>query len=189
VPRPGKASYEIVLHLDDMRYLFVEPPFDPFSPKGIETSGIDQIKTFLKPKSLTKRTRTTVYLPKDKIEVDLEHRTKVAIVRYCKRKIAEYRSELSSLRWQGLKALQSGFLFLVVCLALSTFFDGLDTLPTLVRRVGGEGFLIAGWVALFHPIEILIYEWWPYHRQIQIYENVMNMDVEIETEDARDSAQ
>jgi hypothetical protein len=54
VPRPGKSSYEIVLHLDDIRYLFVVPRFDPLTPGGIETSGIDQIKTFLKPKSLTK---------------------------------------------------------------------------------------------------------------------------------------
>jgi hypothetical protein len=66
----------------------------------------------------------------------------------------------------------------VVCLALSTFFDGLDTLPTLDRRV-----------ALFHPIEILPYEWWPHHRQIQLYGNVMHLDVVIKAEDARASAQ
>jgi hypothetical protein len=46
-----------------------------------------------------------------------------------------------------------------------------------VRRFGSEGFLIAGWVSLWHPIEILLYEWWPFSRQIHIYERIERMDI------------
>ena len=41
----------------------------------------------------------------------------------------------------------------------------------------GEGFLIAGWVSLWHPVEILLYEWWPISRRIRIYESSMHMDI------------
>ncbi len=40
-----------------------------------------------------------------------------------------------------------------------------------------EGFLIAGWVSLWYPIEVLLYEWWPYSRENRIYERIMNMDI------------
>ncbi len=41
----------------------------------------------------------------------------------------------------------------------------------------GEGFLIAGWVSLWHPIEVLLYEWWPLSRENRIYESIMKMEI------------
>jgi len=32
----------------------------------------------------------------------------------------------------------------------------------------GEGLLILGWVALWRPLEIFLYEWWPLRRRMNV---------------------
>ena len=32
-----------------------------------------------------------------------------------------------------------------------------------------EGLLISGWVAMWRPIELFLYEWWPLWRQQRLY--------------------
>lgn len=73
-------------------------------------------------------------------------------------------------------------MFLAVCLLLSTLFDELNSFPGLIRRFLSEGFLIAGWVSLWHPIELLLYEWGPYQRQKQIYELIKEMELKVASE-------
>jgi hypothetical protein len=131
----------------------------------------------LKPKALIRQVRTTLVLPANQITFDAEARLRDALTRYCQAAIGQNRQDLISLRWQGIKALQNGFIFLGICLLLSTLFANAEPLPEWLRRFAGEGFLIAGWVSLWHHIEILLYEWWPFSRQIQLHKSIMRMDI------------
>jgi hypothetical protein len=42
-----------------------------------------------------------------------------------------------------------------------------------------EGLTIAGWVAMWRPIEIYLYEWWPLRRRGQILDKLSRMAVEV----------
>jgi hypothetical protein len=180
--RVSRVFYDMTLHLEDVRDLFSTPAPDPFSANVRYTSGIDEVITILKPTVLRKKTRATLYLPLEQDAPDTTRRLTDAVRRYCLARIADKKNDMASLRWQGLKALQSGMPFLAVCLFVSTFAEGSNALPELAKRVLGEGFLIAGWVALFHPIELLIYDWWPHNRQIHLYQNLMNMEIVVKAE-------
>ncbi len=169
--------FDITLHLDNARELFEQPECDYFSGDARYASGVETIVDELKPRSLTAKTRTTIVLPEDKIEPDLEQKIGAALSRYSQHKMRQARHELIALRWKGLKALQDGLIFLAVCLVLSIAFDNGEFLPEFLRRFLGEGFLIAGWVSLWHPIEVLLYEWWPLSRENRIYESIMKMEI------------
>jgi hypothetical protein len=169
--------YDITLHLDNLGQFFTVPEPDPFVPRARFDSGIETIIGELKPKALIRKVRTTIVLPPDQITPDAETRLREALAQYCGHHIRQNRQDLISLRWQGIKALQNGLIFLGACLLLSTLFGNAETLQEWVRRLGSEGFLIAGWVSLWHPIEILLYEWWPFSRQIRIHESIMQMDI------------
>ena len=41
-----------------------------------------------------------------------------------------------------------------------------------------EGLAIAGWVAMWRPIQIYLYDWWPLRRRGQIFEKMCRMPVE-----------
>jgi hypothetical protein len=42
-----------------------------------------------------------------------------------------------------------------------------------------EGLVIGGWVAMWRPLEIFLYDWWPIRRQIRLYDRLANMPVRI----------
>jgi len=39
----------------------------------------------------------------------------------------------------------------------------------------GESFLIVGWVAMWQPAEILLYDWWPFWQDIRIYKYIADI--------------
>jgi hypothetical protein len=51
-----------------------------------------------------------------------------------------------------------------------------------VRKVHGicaQLLIIGGWVAMWRPMEIFIYEWWPLMRTGRLYEKLSRMRVEV----------
>jgi hypothetical protein len=175
----NSSYYNITLKLSNIKHLFQEPEFDPFVSQLNSIAGIEQIISELKPTSLKGQLRTTIILPANQLSENLEKSTIEALQCYCSVRIEQTNNDLLSLRGQGIRALQRGLLFLAICLLLSTLFDGLYNLPGLIRRFLSEGFLIAGWVSLWHPIELLLYEWGPYRRQQKIYQLIKDMDLKV----------
>ena len=177
-----EQRYDITLYLDDLAQFFVVSEPDPFDPQARFASGLETIVSELKPKALIRKVRATIVLPSHQITPDAETRLREALTRFCQYHVRQNRQDLISLRWQGIKALQNGVIFLGICVLLSTLFENAETLPEWLRRLGSEGFLIAGWVSLWHPIEILLYDWWPLSRQLHIYETIMRMEIIFEEE-------
>jgi hypothetical protein len=171
--------YDVTLKLDRIKHLFQEPKFDPFAVRQDYSSGLEQIISKLKPKSLTCKLRTTILLSEDGLSDNIEQLTIEAVRRYCSARIEQITQDLASLRGQGIRTLRRGLLFLAVCLLLSSLFDGLEYFPGSLRRFLSEGFLIAGWVSLWHPIQLLLYEWGPYWRQRQIYQLIRDMELKV----------
>src|SRR5438874_9208395 len=46
--------------------------------------------------------------------------------------------------------------------------------------VARESLTIAGWVAMWRPMQIYLYDWWPVRRRRRIYEKLSHMPVEVE---------
>jgi hypothetical protein len=58
------------------------------------------------------------------------------------------------------------------------------------RRIGDiarEGLLIGGWVAMWRPIEIFLYEWWPILQEARLFDRLATMPVRIEYADRAES--
>jgi hypothetical protein len=45
--------------------------------------------------------------------------------------------------------------------------------------VARESLTIAGWVAMWQPMEIFLYQWWPLRRRGRIFEKMSRMKVEV----------
>lgn len=76
----------------------------------------------------------------------------------------------------GRISLVVGLVFLAACTMLWRFaFTG----EAVIDRILGEGFLIIGWVAMWKPLEILLYDWWPVLRDIRLYRRIAMLPVEV----------
>jgi len=87
------------------------------------------------------------------------------------------RAELMQLLRQGRGSLLVGVAFLAVCLSLGSLLKG--TAPGSVGHLVYEGLTIAGWVAMWRPLQIYLYDWWPLRQQIALYRRLQQMPVHL----------
>jgi hypothetical protein len=96
------------------------------------------------------------------------------------------RMELRALFRQGRLSLVIGLVFLGVCLLAGEWSTRLapeGVLPSLLR----ESFMVAGWVAMWRPMQIYLYDWWPLRRQEKLYQRMSRMPVQVATAAAGDT--
>lgn len=80
---------------------------------------------------------------------------------------------------QGRTSLAIGLGFLLTCLLLSQLVasSGTGVIQSTVR----ESLTIAGWVAMWRPLQIYLYDWWPLRRQEALYLRLSRMPVELKS--------
>ncbi len=91
-----------------------------------------------------------------------------AVRRYFANRASIKRLEFRQLMRRGRLSLGVGLLFLIVCLLLGELVEktGSSAAATIIK----EGLTIGGWVAMWRPLEICLYDWWP------LYEERLRLD-------------
>jgi hypothetical protein len=87
------------------------------------------------------------------------------------------RRDLRFLLRQGRLSLAIGLGFLAVCLAIRAlvFVPAQGTMEV----IAAEGLVIVGWVAMWRPIEIFLYEWWPLRRRARVFDKLAAIPVDV----------
>ena len=73
-----------------------------------------------------------------------------------------------------------GLLTLFGCLSVAQFMSTVKSVPA-VAKIVSEGFVIIGWVAMWRPLEDLLYSWWPIREQRLYFDKLATMEVEVQT--------
>jgi hypothetical protein len=101
-----------------------------------------------------------------------------AIYNYYTFELENSRNDLSVLFRQGRSALMMGTAFLVACYAGYIFSKDEQS---LFFGVLGESLHVFGWVAMWKPINLFLYEWWPIRDRIKLMQQLQKIKVEIIT--------
>lgn len=88
--------------------------------------------------------------------------------------------EFRQLLRRGRTSLLIGLAFLCGCVALSRLLAGVSSTP--LSAIAQESLIIGGWVAMWRPLEILLYDWWPVRRSRRIYQKLAKAPVIVEIE-------
>ena len=176
-----QADDTIDLFLTDIANFFQTPEVDPFAGENVEVSGIDQLIDIMnaRARGATAIGTIAIHLPEATIAGDLANRVRIAITNYCNAQIRLAAQKKSGIWLEGRKALRIGLVFWAACLALSFMFEELFFTDSPFGRFFAEGFIIAGWVGLWRPAELLLYDWRPYLHEMRRYEEIKSMDVRI----------
>lgn len=86
-------------------------------------------------------------------------------------------AELRALLRLGRASLAIGIAFLTACLVLAQLIATVTT--GVVPHLFKEGLTIAGWVAMWRPLQIYLYEWWPLLQKQRLYVRMSRMPVDL----------
>jgi len=87
------------------------------------------------------------------------------------------RLELRQLLKQGRTSLLIGTAFLTVCLLLGRLIAP-DTAGA-AQSIARTGLTIGGWVAMWRPMEIYLYDWWPLWRRSALQRRLSQMKIDL----------
>ena len=174
-PLPGVRQIE--LYLSDVEQLFNTMDPSPFHEKDLDHDAEEFIVSWAQEYHRHEPVALVIHLEKFPEGGDPTRPVVDAVHHYF-----DYRARLNQLEFkrllkQGRTSLIVGLSFLVVCLGAIQFF-GLRQPGTLSALVA-EGLIIAGWVAMWKPMQIYLYDWWPLRRRGQIFEKLSRMPIEV----------
>jgi hypothetical protein len=101
-----------------------------------------------------------------------------AVHEYFSQRALDSRRQLRELFRRGRISLAIASVFLGAAMAGSDLIGSLTTRH--YAKVFGEGLLIGGWVAMWRPLEVFLYDWWPVRAEVRLFERLGTMPVEIE---------
>ena len=93
--------------------------------------------------------------------------------------------EFKQLLREGGISLLIGLLFLTVCLSGGQMASRLD-IPG--ANIVETSLTIAGWVAMWHPMDVFLYGWWPLRRAGKVYRKLSAIPVEVRYSESASSA-
>lgn len=179
---PGTASagrghpHTIQLKLHEMNQLFNSMDPSPFIERDLDDDAEEFIVSWAQEFPSNASIRLRIYLDQWPPE-DPKELIKSAVHNYFSHRTQIFRLDFKRLLKQGRTSLIIGLLFLAVCLLLGKLLLGGEagTWAAVLR----ESLTIAGWVAMWRPMQIYLYDWWPLLRRIRIYTKLSHMPVEV----------
>ena len=175
-PPPKCAVIEV--HLGELKQLFNSIDPSPFRNKDLDPKAEEFIVGWAKD------------LPQDvpiALVVDLDRQAGLpdeaavlrdAIHEFFRQRAEAYRRRLRELFRRGRTSLLIGLTVLAGAIALGDF------LGTLIKtgRIGEivrESLTIGGWVSMWRPLEVFLYDWWPVRNEARLFDRLAAMPVRI----------
>lgn len=170
------------LTLTDIRFLLESPPVDAFAGSHLGQCGLDAIMQRLKRQKLPHDTvmELRVRAPAAQIEPDTESRLQQLLADHAVARIGAEEDSLELLKREMRQSLKVGGLFLATCLLLATLVDQMTGLPSLLQELVRESLVIAGWVGIWHPLDLILYAWWPNRYRISLLRHVKAARIHLE---------
>jgi hypothetical protein len=174
VYRREAGSWLIELRLREVRQLFNHLDPAPFREKDLDPAAEAYIDDAVREIGAGQRARLVIHLPEPECSSEAAGSLPESMANYFGYRAQQTRVEIKRLMRLALVNLAIGLLFLATCLALRRSLLAVGTYELLA-----EGLLIIGWVALWRPVEMFLYDWWPLLRRRRRFDSIARMPVDV----------
>ena len=182
VPRTARKEREhtIEVNLEELEQFFNTMDPSPFHEKDLDDDLEEFIVSWAKEYPLHEPLRLVVYLQNRPSGADAQRVIEQAVHNYFAYKTELNHREFKLLLREGRLSLLIGLLFLTVCLSVGQMANRLQIPGATIVETS---LTIAGWVAMWHPMDVFLYGWWPLRRAGKVYRKLSAIPVEVRHSD------
>ena len=169
---------KIEISLNRLTQLFNSLDPSPFHERDLDQDAEDYIVGSAEEISHRRPFCLVIHLPADQVPEPDALSLADAVHNFFSYREAHERRRLRLLFRDGRIALAIGLAFLFCCVALREVIFSFQ--HNAASDIFGEGLLIIGWVAMWRPLEIFLYEWVPIRRRCRILATLATIPVTIQ---------
>lgn len=175
--RHAESSHHLDMRVHELAQLFNSMDPTPFHSKALDREAEAFIDAWARGCSPKIPLHLTIHLQHMPPEGDPTALVTGAIHHHFSDKANLVRRDLRDLFWQGRTSLLIGLTFVTLCLLAADFIgqSGASTAHTIAR----ESLTIVGWVAMWRPMQLFLYDWWPLARRISTYKALARAHIKI----------
>lgn len=168
----------IEVRVAELRQLFNAIDPSPFRERDLDPRAEEFIVGWSKDLPVDAALGLVVYLERPAGMADEAAVLRDAIHEFFSQRAVASRRSLRELFRRGRTSLAIGLAFLALSIgigdAVATYFQG-SRFAEILR----ESLLIGGWVAMWGPLEIFLYDWWPIRADARLFDRLSAMPVRI----------
>ncbi len=171
---PAKARINVQLR--ELAQLFNSMDPSPFHDRDLDQDAEEYIVSWARELPPTDELELTIHVT-EALTPERSAGVDEAVRRYFDQRAKAKDRELRLLLRLGRRSALVGLLFLSVCLVLAELLAtfGESTFSAIIK----EGLTIAGWVAMWRPLQTYLYDWWPVRAERRILERLARMPVHL----------
>lgn len=172
---PPESATTIEIRLSRPQQLFNSLDPSPFHERDLDQDAEEYIVDSADEYPLKKPLTLIIHLPADQIQESDTLDLAQAIHNYFAYRLDMTERRLRLYFRDGRIALSVGLAFLFVCIALRQFVLAVGR--GLVAQIADEGLYIVGWVAMWRPLEVFLYDWRPIRHRARLYAKLARIPV------------
>ncbi len=169
----------IRVRVGDMRQLFNYMDPSPFRDRDLDPDCEEFIVSWARELRPDRPFTIDIHLDREPDSHDALEQIPLAVQRHFGRESEMQRLRLRRLVREGRTSLAIGLVALAVCTIGATLTPA--SVLGAFGEVAAESLLIAGWVAMWHPLDVLLYGVWSVRRERHLLERLANADVVLTT--------
>jgi hypothetical protein len=173
------AAHELRLYVGELRQLFDSMDPAPFRERDLDAKAAEYIVDSAREAPSGAPLALRVQLGREAGGEATAALLREAVHEHFGRSAAAKRRELRELFRIGRISLVIGLGFLAAAIALAEYLGELIASEGYSWLVS-ESLIIGGWVALWRPMEIFLYDWWPIRAQARLFDRLAAMPVGVQ---------
>lgn len=173
---PNCALIEV--HVSNLKELFNSLDPTPFHKRDLDPDAEKFIVGWAREIDKDQPLGLMVHADRQAASPDATETVHAAVRDHFKRRAEMTRQNLRRLFRLGRASLVIGLAFLAACVITADVVEPMFR-ETRFATVMRESLIIGGWVAMWRPIEIFLYEWWPIRDEARLFDRLSAMTIRV----------
>ncbi len=189
-PQPRSSAGDVLpprcrvieIRVAELRQLFNAIDPSPFRQRDLDPKAEEFIVGWATDLPADRPWALVVHLDRQAGRADEAGALREAIHEYFGQRVVASKRRLRELFRRGRISLVIALVFLTASIAVGDAIAGYLS-ESRFSGVLREGFLIGGWVAMWRPLEVFLYDWWPIRAEARLLQRLSEIPVRIEYRD------